>query len=229
MGQKIEKGRFGLPEGGYPSTKVRLAQRPLAERNPASEPDDPGSEETIWVERLSPCHVVIRSAVYYEEVGVDFGDVVLFDGAPITHHQYGDKTVPVFPHLATLRRSRYHIFRFAGTQRHERQIAALSEELPDDAVLYVHTEQVSFFCMSCWEKPGQHHQAHAPAENSVVTGKLCAPQSLSAGDLLKALDGLVEKAPGVRLLAPDLARAAGDAQRAEIEKRRMSMIESVEK
>ena len=32
MGQKIEMGRFALPEGGYPDCKVKLAQRPLAER-----------------------------------------------------------------------------------------------------------------------------------------------------------------------------------------------------
>ncbi|NNE21954.1 MAG: prenyltransferase, partial [Rhizobiales bacterium] len=58
MGQKIEMGRFGLPEGGYPQCKVKLAERPLAERG--AENDHPGLEETIWIERLSPCHGVIR-------------------------------------------------------------------------------------------------------------------------------------------------------------------------
>jgi hypothetical protein len=33
LGQKVELGRFGLPEGGYDMVKVRLAQRPLAERS----------------------------------------------------------------------------------------------------------------------------------------------------------------------------------------------------
>lgn len=32
MGQKIEIGRFGLPEGGYSGCKVKLAERPLAEQ-----------------------------------------------------------------------------------------------------------------------------------------------------------------------------------------------------
>jgi hypothetical protein len=53
LDQKIEMGRFELPDGKYPQCKVRLAQRPLAER--AADSDDPGLEETIWVERLSPC------------------------------------------------------------------------------------------------------------------------------------------------------------------------------
>jgi hypothetical protein len=54
MGQAIEIGRFGLPEGSYAQCKVRLAERPLAERT--ADADDPGAEETIWIERLSPCH-----------------------------------------------------------------------------------------------------------------------------------------------------------------------------
>lgn len=50
--QKIEMGRFELPDGRYPDCKVRLAQRPLAER--AADSDDPGLEETIWVEVSAP-------------------------------------------------------------------------------------------------------------------------------------------------------------------------------
>ena len=83
MGQKIEMGRFGLPEGRYPQCKVRLAERPLAERE--KEIDDPGLEETIWIQRLSPCHGIVRS-VLYQDLGVDYGDVVLIDGAPMTYH-----------------------------------------------------------------------------------------------------------------------------------------------
>src|SRR5262245_2087654 len=113
MGQKIEMGRFGLPEGSYPHCKVKLAERPLAERTAAA--DDPGLEETIWIERLSPCHGIIRS-VLYGDLGVDYGDVILIDGAPITHHTYGNDRVPVFPHLATLVRQNYQFYDFAGTQ-----------------------------------------------------------------------------------------------------------------
>ena len=114
MEQKIEPGRFGLPEGGYPACKVRLAARPLAERT--ADRDDPGEEETVWIERLSPCHGIVRS-VLYGDLGVDYGDVILMDGAPITHHTYGDEQIPVFPHLATLLRRNYQFFAFAGTRR----------------------------------------------------------------------------------------------------------------
>jgi hypothetical protein len=225
IGQHIEMGRFGLPEGEYDSVKVRLAERPLAARDPTTQPDDPGREETIWVERLSPCHGIVRSALHYDEIGVDFGDVVLFDGAPITHHTYGKQKVPVFPHLATLERPGYQIFRFAGTQQREEQIADLSKDLPDDAVLYVHTEQFVELCSSCWNDPDLDHADHHRAERHLVTGKLCAPPTLTAPELLAALDGALRGEPDVRIFVPDLAILAGDPERAAVERRRMTMIE----
>ena len=224
MGNKIAMGRFGLPEGGYHGVKVRLAERPLAERDLASGPDDPGLEETVWVERLSPCHGVVRSALV-QELGVDFGDVVLFDGAPITYHEDGDDRVAVFPHLATLVRPGYRIWRFGGTQSQAEQISELSEHLPDDAVLYVHTEQYHVLCRTCWEAGTLSGDTHQNVEHRVVTGKLCAPPDTSPSALLDQLDRLVAKAEGVQLLLPELAREIGDGPRAEVEARRLAMID----
>jgi tetratricopeptide (TPR) repeat protein len=225
MGNKIELGRFGLPEGGYHDVKVRLAQRPLAERNPTLEPDDPGLEETVWAERLSPCHGIVRSALY-EELGVDYGDVVLFDGAPITYHEYDGERVAVFPHLSTLQRPGYRIWRFAGTQRQAEQIGDLSKQLPDDALLYVHTEQFHVLCHTCWEAGRVNHDAHRNVEHHVVTGKLCAPPDVAPSALLDQLDRLVAAEAGaVQLLVPELARDVGDEARAEVETRRLAMID----
>ncbi|HMR05258.1 MAG TPA: hypothetical protein PKA88_05760 [Polyangiaceae bacterium] len=197
MGNKIEMGRFGLPDGSYDQLKVRLAERPLAERDPESEPDDPGLEETVWVERLSPCHGIVRSALY-QELGVDFGDVVLFDGAPITHHEYGEQSVAVFPHLATLVRPGYCIWRFGGTQGQPEQIGDLSRHLPDDAVLYVHTEQFQVLCRSCWEAGRVNSDRHQEVEHRVVTGKLCAPPGVNAAALREHLDKLVADAGDIQ-------------------------------
>ncbi|MEM9057491.1 MAG: prenyltransferase, partial [Pseudomonadota bacterium] len=155
MGQKIAMGRFGLPEGRYPQCKVRLAQRPLAERDRYA--DDPGLEETIWIERLSPCHGIVRS-VLFQDLGVDYGDVVLFDGAPVTYHRYGDTEVPVFPHLATLRYCGYRFFDFAATQQRAGQISDASAGLPADAVVYSHTERVAILCQSCWRDADIDHE-----------------------------------------------------------------------
>jgi hypothetical protein len=224
LGQKLELGRLGLPEGSYHHVKVRLAERPIAERDRAAMPDDPGTEETIWVERLSPCHGIVRSALY-EELGVEYGDLVLFDGAPIVHHTYDDRQVPVFPHLATLARSGYLVFRFAGSQERPGQLADLSERLPEDALLYVHTEQVVQLCASCWTRHGTNHADHGRDEHRVVRGKLCAPPGISPQALRSALDQALQGEDGVQLFVPDLTRLSGDERRADVEARRWAMLE----
>jgi len=223
LGQTIEMGRFGLPEGGYPSAKVRLVERPLATRGADDVTQSPGLEETIWIERLSPCHGVVRSALYYD-LGVDYGDVIMFDGAPITHHTYGEDEVPVFPHLVTLPTDRYRIFEFAGTQEHEGQIDSLSEQLTEDAIVYVHTEQFQILCSTCWENSAMDHAEHSGEEHHIVTGKICAPPTMTESALIGELDKALESAPKLRLFIPDLARAVGDDARADVEQRRMSMI-----
>ncbi len=221
MGQKIEMGRFGLPEGGYPQCKVRLAERPLAERD--SKHDDPGLQETIWIERLSPCHGVVRS-VLYQDLGVDYGDVVLIDGAPITYHKYGEREFPVFPHLATLRRMEYQFYDFAGTQVEQGQLEDTSVELAKDAIVYSHTEKYQVLCASCWRDPDLDHEQHDETEKHVVKGRIAAPSGTSAKDLLAQLDKAVAKRESCRIYSPDLCVAAGDDARASAELRRFEMI-----
>lgn len=223
IGQKIEMGRFGLPEGGYPSCKVKLAQRPLAERDSAN--DDPGLEETIWIERLSPCHGIVRSALY-RNLGVDFGDVVLIDGAPITHHTYGEKKVPVFPHLATLLRRGYRFYDFAGTQQSKRQLADASDELAADAEIYSHTEQFVVLCDKCWRTEETDHAEHQGRNEHVVVGRIVAPPDIEPGELLSQLDKAIAARSPCRIYTPELCEAAGLHERAAVEQRRFAMIVS---
>jgi hypothetical protein len=219
--QKIEMGRFELPDGRYPSCKVRLAQRPLAER--AADCDDPGLEETIWIERLSPCHGIIRS-VLYRDLDVDYGDVILFDGAPITYHTYGEQKVPVFPHLATLVRNDYQMFAFAGTQESARQIADVTDDLERDAVVYSHSENFVQLCASCWRSSDIDHRHEGTLEKHVVKGKIAAPRDFDARELLRQIDAALAKRESCHVYAPDLCEAAGLPERAATEKRRFEMI-----
>ncbi len=221
MGQEIEIGRFGLPEGRYPYCKVKLAERPLAERT--ADLDDPGEEETVWIERLSPCHGIIRS-VLYKNLGVDYGDVILMDGAPITHHTYGEERVPVYPHLATLLRRNYQFFDFAGTQEAESQLADLSEELDGDAVIYSHSESLKIICANCWRDPDIDHSRHERMEKHVVTGRIAAPPDIAPARLLNLIDRAIEKRKGCHLYAPDLCAAAGLTAREQIDRRRFSLL-----
>ncbi|MDX1563673.1 MAG: prenyltransferase, partial [Gammaproteobacteria bacterium] len=220
LGQKIDMGRFGLPEGGYPQCKVRLAERPLAER--AADCDDPGLEETIWIQRLSPCHGIVRS-VLYQDLGVDFGDVVLFDGAPITYHRYGDADIPVFPHLATLVRRGYQRYDFAGTQDEPGELGDASADLPEDSIVYSHSENFRLVCASCWRDPELDHASHDNVEWQVVTGRIAAPAHIAAADLLEALDEAIA-ARRCQLYAPALCEAAGLEERASVERRRFDLL-----
>lgn len=221
MGQKIEMGRFGLPEGGYPQCKVKLAERPLAERS--AEDDDPGLEETIWIERLSPCHGIIRS-VLYQDLGINYGDVILIDGAPITYHTYGEEQIAVFPHLATLKRQNYQIFKFAGTQDEARQLANASADLDADAIVYSHTENYQELCSNCWRDPDLDHDRHEAMEKHVVTGRIAAPAHVSPEQLLGQIDKAVAERCPCQIYAPDLCIAAGQDKRASVEKRRFDML-----
>jgi tetratricopeptide (TPR) repeat protein len=221
LGQKIEMGRFGLPEGRYPSCKVKLAERPLAERT--ADLDDPGQEETVWIERLSPCHGIIRS-VLYANVGVDYGDVILMDGAPITHHTYGEQQIPVFPQLATLLRRNYQFFDFAGTQETARQLADISEDLDGDAVIYSHSESLKMLCANCWRDPDLDHDRHERMEKHVVTGRIAAPPDIAPARLLDMIDKGLEKRERCQLYAPDLCTAAGLTERERIDRRRFVML-----
>ncbi|MBL8623310.1 MAG: hypothetical protein JNK64_18505 [Myxococcales bacterium] len=219
LGQKVALGRFGMPDGRYPAAHVRVAQRPLAERT--AQCDEPGVEENLWVERISGCHGIVRVAVFADELGVDYGDVVMFDGAPVGYH--GDE--PLFPHLATLRRQRYQIWRFAGTQTEPEQLDRLSEALPEDAIVYPHTEQVMLLCDACAKGRSGAGHAHTPAQaHHVVRGKLCAPPHLAPATVLAALDAAIAGAPGAQIAVPDLCAAAGDAARAEVEARRLALL-----
>jgi tetratricopeptide (TPR) repeat protein len=221
MGQKIAPGRFGLPEGGYPACKVKLAERPLAER--AADRDDPGEEETVWIERLSPCHGIIRS-VLYRSLGVDYGDVILMDGAPMTYHTYGEQQIPVFPHLATLLRRNYQFFDFAGTQQAARQLADMSDELEGDIVIYSHSESLKIMCANCWRNPDLDHADHEAMEKHVVTGRIAAPPDIAPARLLDLIDKGLEKRGTCQLYAPDLCAAAGQLTREQIDRRRFALL-----
>jgi hypothetical protein len=221
MEQEIETGRFGLPEGLYHSCKVKLAERPLAERT--ADRDDPGKEETVWIERLSPCHGIIRS-VLYGKLGVDYGDVILMDGAPITHHTYGEEQIPVFPHLATLLRRNYQFFDFAGAQETAGQLTDANEYLDEEVVIYSHSENVKMMCANCWRDPDIDHARHERMEKHVVTGRIAAPPDIAPARLLELIDQAIEKQGRSQLYSPDLCAAAGLTARERIDRRRFLLL-----
>lgn len=160
---------------------------------------------------------------------MDYGDVVLFDGAPITYHTYGDEQVPVFPHLATLVRSNYRFFDFAGTQQERGQLRDVSGELEQDAVVYSHTENTAMLCASCWRNQQVDREHKQELTKHVITGRIAAPPEMDPKELLRQLDEALNKRASCHLYAPGLCEAAGLAERAAVETRRFNMTRSASK
>jgi hypothetical protein len=219
LGMHMDLGPSGLPERKFESCKIRVAEFPLADRS--ADNDDPGTEETIWVKRLSPCHGVIRS-VLYARIGVDYGDTILFDGAPITYHHYDDWKVPVFPHMTTLRRGNFQFFDFAGSQEEAKALGQTSERLPEDCVIYPHTENVSTLCQTCWSKKDSNHAQHETMTKHVVTGRIAAPPGMTPAELLRLIDDAIDS--NCAIYAPELCLAAGLPDRARVEQHRYDML-----
>ena len=222
MGNKLELADSGLPEGGYPACKVRVAQYPLAERGP--ENDDPGLQENIWVQRLSPCHGIVRSVMYSPEIGTDYGDTILFDGAPITYHLYGDKQVAVFPHLATIRRGNFHFYDFSATQGDGNAVNAANDRLDANIYVYSHTSNIYHLCAACWRDETVQHERHETEEHKVVHGRIAVHPDIPAAEALARIDAAYAGLAGARLFAPDLCDAAGQPERATLERRRFDML-----
>jgi hypothetical protein len=157
-------------------------------------------------------------------LGVEYGDVILIDGAPITYHTYGDTEIPVFPHLATLVRNNYRIYDFAGTQDESGRIADSSKDLGRDTIVYSHTENFQVMCARCWRDPDIDHEHHGKEEKHVVSGRIAAPCEIEPIELLDQLDRALARREPCKIYVPDLCEAAGLGERAVFEKRRFDML-----
>ena len=148
----------------------------------------------------------------------------LFDGAPITHHTYGDNQIPVFPHLATRLRRNYQFFDFAGTEEESGRLAELRDALGSDIVIYPHSENMITLCATCWRDPTVDHVRHETVEKHVVTGRIAAPPDIAPARLLEIVDKAIEEEGRCQLYAPDLCAAAGQSGREEIDGLRFDLL-----
>ena len=118
----------------------------------------------------------------FEDAPVDYGDVVLWDGAPVAEERVavmGDapRALPVFPLLEILRR---------GEERRLRFVAAMG-----DADLDALVEGLPGGCRAF---------AHASAAEGLAYGKLIVPGAVALEDVKGRLEALLAG----ETLAPDL-------------------------
>lgn len=123
--------------------------------------------ELVWVAPLSPCHGVVQSPTF-RDAPIDYGDLVLWDGAPVAEVRTpDDQPVPVFPLLEILRRGDEHRWPFVSLEREPGALDALRQTLPEGARLFVQHERLEHQCRAC--EDGVPH-THTEPHNAPPTG-----------------------------------------------------------
>jgi hypothetical protein len=154
--------------------------------------------ELLWVAPLSPCHGVVQSPTA-RKASVDYGDVVLWDGAPVRVHQVDGKPVPVFPLLWILRPGTEQRLRFVGMQKRPGSVEEVGEKLGERATLWV------FDRRSASVRDGE-----VQAGSELFYGKLIVPAATPLAALRAELEREIHARPGLTLAIPQLYELLGD-------------------
>ncbi len=186
LGFEVRLSQGGMPiVDDVPARAVRVPSRDAGygvSRGPAE------GFEVVWVAPLSPGHGVVSSPTF-RDAPVDYGDLVLWDGAPVSSDPL------VFPLLEILRVGDERRLRFAAILR-QGDIEALSEALPEGIRLFVYPE-------------GREVEGER-----LVYGKLIAPAGVDLARLRENLEAAVRGPRGYRLAIPALYEATGPTKRA---------------
>lgn len=209
LGSDCEIGADGLPAmEGLGLYKVRLSTAGIG-------PDHPGAGpvqfEHVWAIPRSPCHGTLVGAPMYD-VGVEHGDVILWDCAPIGYAEQDGERFPRVPMLAKIADGVARSFPLRARQPAPGALEALDEALPDGVFLYVHDERVMHLCERCVREGGPHDDQHPPVGEppAVVTGKLVLEDPSAGPSVAATLDDVVRRAEGVTLAVPSLFERVGD-------------------
>lgn len=224
MDAKAGEGELPFVEGLEP-VQVRLPTLGPGHALAPLVPDEAAGFEIVWAQPLSPCHGVIRTPTFREAIA-DFGDVVLWDGAPVSVVERDGRPLPRFPLLGVLKSGDERRFRFLALQQKPEDVARLGEALPEGVVLYQHGERVETVCPRCAAGQTLVRHEHLPAEeHRIAFGKIVVPVSLELGAFEHALEDARRRQPGVLMAVPALYEALGDTKRAGAHHKRWGEIE----
>lgn len=160
LGVVCVRGDDGLPRVSSDSAPVKVRLSTMS-RDPGAATEQPILYEHVWVAPDSPCHGRVLDPTMLA-VGVDVGDVVLFDRAPVGVAVVDGRSVLRFPLLALLQRG---VLETTGVSaRDDTDLARLRAGLRDGERLYMFDENVELVCDDCIRTGGPHdarHTAHA--------------------------------------------------------------------
>jgi hypothetical protein len=180
---RVDRSR-GMPYvAGLPPMLLRVLSRTAATDGTSQLPDGAVGFELVWIAPLSPCHGVVQSPTF-RDAPIDYGDLVLWDGAPVAAHKTSaEDPVPVFPLLEILRPGDERRWPFVALEQEPGAIQGLEEALPGGVRVFIREERMEHHCAACAAgEPHEHVAAvSAPATVSAsATGAASAPASASA-------------------------------------------------
>ena len=213
---RIDRSR-GMPfVADLPPMLLRVLSRTPATDATSQLPERAVGFELVWIAPLSPCHGVVQSPTF-RDAPIDYGDLVLWDGAPVAAHQTSaGEPVPVFPLLEILRPGDERRWPFVALEREAGAVRSLKEALPEGVRVFIQEERVEHHCAACEAgEPHEHGAASDPASVPApfMRGKLIVPFALKLDELVAAWERAA-KGRAVSIALPELYEAVGDAKRA---------------
>jgi hypothetical protein len=221
------QGRAAFVEGLDP-VQVRLATRGPGHRVGQAVPDSALTFEILWAQPLSPCHGVLRSPTF-REGGADYGDVVLWDAAPVSVSRIEGRAVPRFPLLAILEKGGERRFRFLAHERTEGALAALGEALealePEGAILYLHRSGAEL-SGAAYGATQSEKKVESNAEEALHIGKLLIPAQLSLAEVASVIEDKSGAKAGLPFAVIGLHAALGDSAAEGKSRKRWGALEA---
>ena len=183
---RIDRSR-GMPfVANLPPMLLRVLSRTPATDATSQLPDRAVGFELVWIAPLSPCHGVVQSPTF-RDAPIDYGDLVLWDGAPVAAHQTSaGEAVPVFPLLEILRPGDERRWPFVALEREPGAVRSLEEALPEGVRVFIQQERVEHHCAAC--EAGEPHE-HG-AESGAVSASASVRGRSASGQCQRQCQGL---------------------------------------
>ncbi len=198
--------KSGMPfVDGLPHLLLRVLSRGVGHAGSAL-PHQTTGFEVVSVGPLSPCHGVVQTPTF-GDAPIDYGDVVLWDGAPVATRS---DEQPVFALLEILRRGQERRWPFVGLRMTGEEVRLLRDAIPAPIKLFTQHEHIELSCPHCAEGTEVHD--HQPPDQ-LVYGKLIAPEATALADVRDSWEG-AQKRHGLVFALPGLYEALGDSKQA---------------
>jgi len=213
---RLDRSRGTPYVAGLPPMLLRVLSRTPATDGTSQLPDKTVGFELVWIAPLSPCHGVVQSPTF-RDAPIDYGDLVLWDGAPVAAHRTSaDDAVPVFPLLEILRPGDERRWPFVALERERGALEGLEQELPEGTRVFTQHERVEHHCAAC--EAGEPHEEHAGSvaaagSGALLRGKVVVQPTQDLGVFREVWEAATGGRP-VSVSLPGLYEELGDSKRA---------------